>query len=59
MPSNYVLINNALECFVPDSKMEELVQYLRQNAYDWQVKADRPLVSGITDRITSQAQTVS
>ena len=57
MPSNHILINNALECFVPDSKMEELMQYLRQNAYDWQEKAGRP--SDIADRVISSTQPVS
>ena len=52
--SNHILINNATECFVPDSKMEELVQYLRHVAYDWQGKhADNPLVSDTTNKVIS------
>lgn len=60
MPSNHILINNAIECFVPDSKMEELMQYLHQNAYEWQEKhADRPLVSDVANETTSCIQTVA
>jgi hypothetical protein len=56
MPSNHILINNASECFVPDSKMEELMQYLRTNAYDWQETTDKPLVSDIADKVASSSQ---
>ena len=48
MPSNHILINNALECFVVDSKMEELMEFLRLNAYDWAEKyTNSPLLSGV------------
>lgn len=60
MPSNHILINNAIECFVADSKMEELMQYLRQSAYGWREKhADRPLVSKVPNETTSCIQTAS
>ncbi len=35
MPSNHILVNNATECYVPDSKMEKLMEYLCKNAYDF------------------------
>ena len=33
MPSNHVLINNGMEYSVPDSKMDNLLQWLEDNAY--------------------------
>ncbi len=54
MASNHILINNAIECFVPDSRMEDLMQYLHHIAYDWQEKhADRPLVSDTIYEVAS------
>jgi hypothetical protein len=59
MPSNHILINNALECFVPDSKMEDVMRYLEANAYDWQERADRPITSEVTEKAIASSQTVS
>ena len=57
MPSNHILINNAIECFVPDSKMEGLMQYLHHSAYDWQkIDVDGPLVSDTIDEAASNIQ---
>ena len=33
MPSNHILINNSMEYSVPDSKMDNLLQWLEDNAY--------------------------
>ena len=33
MPSNHLLINNAMEYNIPDGKMDDLLQWLRQNAF--------------------------
>ena len=32
MPSNHVLINNSIECIVVDSKMDNLLLWLKENA---------------------------
>ena len=56
MGSNHILINNAKECFVPDSKMEDVMRYLKANAYDWQETTDRPLASDIADKVVSSSQ---
>lgn len=32
MPSNHILINNGAEYIVVDSKMDDLLQWLKQNA---------------------------
>jgi hypothetical protein len=32
MPSNHILINNSMEYSVPDSKMDNLLQWLGDNA---------------------------
>ena len=34
MPSNHILINNGIEYFVNDGKMDELIQWLRQNGHE-------------------------
>ncbi|MBA7547565.1 hypothetical protein ES705_40016 [subsurface metagenome] len=53
MPSNHILINNTTECFVPDSKMEDLMQYLQHIAYDWQeTHVDRLLASDTINEVT-------
>ena len=59
MPSNYIVINNALECFVSDSKMENVMQYLKANAYDWSETADRPIDSEVAEKAITNIQTVS
>ena len=33
MPSNHILINNRLECSVPDRKMDELIGWLDVNGH--------------------------
>ena len=33
MPSNHILINNSMEYSVPDSKRDNLLQWLEDNAY--------------------------
>jgi len=33
MPSNHLIINNSMEYSVPDSKMDNLLQWLKDNAY--------------------------
>ncbi len=33
MPSNHILINNAMEYFVVDSQMGELIDWLDKNAH--------------------------
>lgn len=33
MPSNHILINNSMEYIVRDSKMDSLLQWLKDNAH--------------------------
>lgn len=33
MPSNHILINNALEYSVPDRNMDKLIEWLKGNGY--------------------------
>ena len=33
MPSNHILINNSMEYSVPDSKIDNLLQWLEDNAH--------------------------
>ena len=33
MPGNHILINNSMEYSVPDSKMDKLLLWLRDNAH--------------------------
>ena len=58
MPSNHLLLNNSIECFVSDSKMDELMRYLRENAYDWRdARTENPLIYGILEEATCYNQT--
>ncbi len=34
MPSNHILINNAMEYFVPDSKMDDFLRWIDRNGYE-------------------------
>ncbi len=58
MPSKHILINNALECFVSDSKMEKLMEYLRREAHDFRRLPIRE-EGRIKDAATSCIQTLS
>ncbi len=49
--SNHILVNNAIECFVPDSKMEDLMQYLYHIAYDWRETHIDMLASDTIDEV--------
>ncbi len=54
MPSNHILINNALECFISDSKMEQLMGYLCENAYDFDrlpIREEEKVIDGATSSI--------
>lgn len=54
MPSNHILINNAIEYSIPDSKMENFLLWLDENGY--------PTNTGIkkeTDEIIPEPEAIS
>ena len=42
MPSNHILINDAIKYFVYDDVMDELIQWLRENGQEAEMRVGKP-----------------